>query len=74
MMNLGQIISLIKGGKNPEQMVMSILGNNLSPVEQKLVRMARNNDVKGLETFATNLYKQKGMDFNKEVNNIFNLK
>ena len=35
---------------------------------ENLIQMAQSNDGKGIETFARNLMKEKGIDFDKEFN------
>ena len=35
---------------------------------ENLIQMAQSNDAKGIETFARNLMKEKGIDFDKEFN------
>jgi len=47
-----QLIQLIKGGQNPQQLVMSILqqqGNN-NPIIQNAVSLARNGNTAALKT------------------------
>lgn len=62
----------------PEKLVMNLIsskfGNN-NPMMNNLLSMAKKGDNKGLEEFARNMCKEKGIDFNKEYNNfISNLK
>ena len=49
---------------NPMQMVINKLtqrcGNN--PMMNNVIGMAQNNDIKGLEEFARNIAKEKGID------------
>lgn len=66
-----QLIQLIKNGKNPEQLLMSILqqqGNN-NPILQNAMNLAKNGDASALEQIARNLAQQKGIDFDKEFAN-----
>lgn len=51
-----------------KQMVMNKIGKNMNPMQQNLINMANKGDVKGVETFARNLLKEKGYDFDKEFN------
>lgn len=63
-----QLIQLIKGGRNPQQLLMSILkqqGNN-NPVLNNAINMAQNGNVSGLEMIARNLASQRGLDFDKQ--------
>lgn len=63
-----QFIQMMRNGNNPQEMIMNMLqqqaGN--TPVGQNLLRMAQNNDGKGIENFARNLCAQRGLDFDKE--------
>lgn len=70
MMNVNpmQLIQMIKGGKNPQQLLMSIMQNQMgnTPMGQQLMALMQNGDQSGLETIARNLCAQKGLDFDKE--------
>ena len=61
----------MRQGKNPQAIMLSMLqqqaGNN--PISQNLLKMAQNNDTKGIEQFARNLCAQRGLDFDKELAN-----
>lgn len=65
---LQQFMQMIRSGGNPQTMVMNMLqqqaGN--SPMGQNLLKMAQNNDGKGIEQVARNLCAQRGLDFDKE--------
>lgn len=64
-----QMMQMMRGGGNPQQMLMNILnqqaGNN--PVLQNALKMAQDGDAKGIETLARNLAKEKGIDADKAV-------
>ena len=66
--NIMQIMQMIRGGGNPQTLVMNMLqqqaGN--SRIGQNLITMAKNNDGKGIEQVARNLCAQRGLDFDKE--------
>ena len=63
-----QFMQMVRSGGNPQAMMMNMLqqqaGN--SPIGQNLLRMAQNNDGKGIEQVARNLCEQRGLDFDKE--------
>lgn len=63
-----QIIQMIKNGGNPQQIVLSMLEQSSAgnPVIENLVNLAKNNDKKGIEDFARNMFKERGLDFDKE--------
>ena len=56
---------LMQGGKNPQQMIMNLMGKN-NPMINNLTNMANKGDTKGIEEFARNICKEKGMDFDKD--------
>ena len=66
-----QLIQMIKGGRNPQQLVMNILQNQgqNNPILNNAVNMAQNGNASGLEMLARNLATQKGLDFDKEFAN-----
>ena len=69
-----QLIQMIKGGKNPQQLLMNILqqqGQN-NPIINNAINMAQNGNVSGLEVLARNLAAQRGLDFDKEFANFKN--
>lgn len=51
---------------NVKQIVMSMIKNNCNPIMKNLIEMAEKGDVKGVETFARNMCKEQGRDFDKE--------
>lgn len=63
-----QFMQMMRNGNNPQTMIMNMLqqqaGN--SPLGQNLLRLAQNNDGKGIEQIARNLCSQRGLDFDKE--------
>ena len=66
MMN-NTLINLLNQFKNPKTAVLNMLNNNTNPIIKNLVKMAENGDIEGVETFARNLYKQQGRDFDSEL-------
>ena len=63
-----QLIQMIKQGKNPQQLLMSILesqaGNN--PVSANLLEMIKLKRTGDIENFARNYFASNGLDFDKE--------
>ena len=51
-----------------KQMVMNKIGKNMNPMQQNLINMANKGDVKGIETFARNLLKEQGRNYDEEFN------
>lgn len=69
-----QLIQMIKGGNNPQQLLMNILqqrGQN-NPIISNAISMAQNGNTSGLEMLARNLAAQRGLDFDKELANLKN--
>lgn len=69
-----QLIQMIKGGKNPQQLVMNILqqqGNN-NPILQNAANLAQGGNAAALEALARNLAAQRGLDFDTEFANFKN--
>ena len=66
--SLMQFMQMVRSGGNPQTMMMNMLqqqaGN--SPMGQNLLKLAQNNDGKGIEQIARNLCAQRGLDFDKE--------
>ena len=66
--NIMQFMQAIRGGQNPQQLIMNMLQQNMgnSPMGQNLLNLAKNNDGKGIEQIARNLCAQRGLDFDTE--------
>lgn len=64
------LIQMIKQGKNPQQLMMSVLEGSasMSPVGANLLQLAKNNDIQGIEKFARNVFQSRGLDYDKEFN------
>lgn len=70
MMNVNpmQLIQMIKNGGNPQQLIMSVLeqqGQN-NPFYQNLMSLAQNGNKAELEKIARNMFKERGLDYDKE--------
>ena len=63
--SIQQLRDFMKQG-NPRQLVEKLVMNNTNPIVKQLVQKAQSGDVKGVEEFARNIYKQQGRDFDKE--------
>lgn len=63
-----QLIQLIKGGQNPQQLVMNILQqkSQSNPILNNAMNLAQNGNASGLQALARNLAAQRGLDFDKE--------
>ena len=65
-----QLIQMIKGGQNPQQLMLNILQQRTqgNPLMQNLFQLAQNNDTSAIEKIARNIYSERGLDFDKEFN------
>lgn len=71
-MNMMNAIKNMIGFSSPKEMVLNMLGQNSNPMINNLIQMAEKGDNKGIENFARNIFKDKGMDFDKEFSNFMN--
>ena len=61
------LIQMIRSGQNPEQLLMSVLSQSNSPLNQNLLQLARQGNSQEIEKIVRNLYAQRGgTDFDKD--------
>lgn len=61
------LIQMIRSGQNPQQLLMSILSQDKSPLNQNLLQLARQGNSQEIEKIVRNLYAQRGgTDFDKD--------
>ena len=72
MNNPMQMMNFLKGVKNPKEAVISMIKSNNNPMVKNLVEMAEKGDNKGIETFARNMFKEQGRDFDSEIKQFMN--
>ena len=67
-MNPMQLLSMLRGGGNPQQLVMQLLQGDMgnSPMGQNLLSLAQQGNGAQIEEIARNICKQQGVDFDKE--------
>ena len=72
-LNPNSIISMIKQG-NPQQIAQQIIQTQYAnnPMMQQIYQMGLNNDTKGLEQLARQIFSQQGRDFDAEYNRLLN--
>lgn len=70
MINPLQFIQQIKNGVNPNQMMLNMLsqGANNNPMMTNILNMAKDGDAKGIETFARNICKERGISYDEAFN------
>jgi len=62
------IKSYMAKGMTPQGIVKSMVGNN--PIFNNLISMAEKGDNQGVENFARNMLKERGLDLDKELANL----
>lgn len=55
-------------GLTPKGIVKSLVGNN--PILNNLIEMAEKGNNQAVEDFARNMLKERGLDFDKEMENM----
>lgn len=72
MNNPMNMIKMMMGKMSPKDIAMKMLESNSNPVFGNLIDMANKGDTKGVEDFARNVMKEKGMDYDKEFSEFMN--
>lgn len=72
-MKINNPLDLIQLIKNPKQYVMNMAKQTPNPMLNNLVQMAEKNDMKSLESFARNMFKEQGQNYD-EIAAMFNNK
>ena len=69
-----QLVQMIKNGSNPQQLMISILENQMSntPMGQNLLTLAKGNQTQGIEQIARNICQQRGVDYDTAFNSFKN--
>lgn len=70
--NPADLVQMIKGGKNPQQLMISILEDRVAdsnPFMRNLMSLAKEGKQEEIESIARNMLKEKGYDFDKEFKN-----
>lgn len=63
-----RLLSAIKQGQNPQQLVMGVLEGEMAntPMGKNLLRLVKENKPNEIEKIVRNLCEQRGIDFDKE--------
>ena len=72
MNNPMQFMNMLKGIKNPKDVVINMIKSNNNPMIKNLVEMAEKGDNEGIEKFARNMFKEQGRDFDSEIKQFMN--
>ena len=72
MMNPMALVQMLRGGGNPQAMLMNIMKQNAgnNPVLNNTMQMMEKNDYKGIEQLARNLVKEIGVQVDDLCNQI----
>lgn len=73
MNNINKFMQMLQAIKNPQNYVENYMKNNTNPILANLVELAKKNDIKELENFARNIFKQNGQNYD-EIKKILNIK
>ena len=65
-----ELITQIKSGANPQQLLMGILESNMkkTPMGENLLKLVKEGNGTEIEKIVRNICDQKGIDFDKEFN------
>ena len=63
-----QFIQLVRRQGNPQQFLLSMLEQQDNPLSQNILNLAKNNKQGEIEMIARNMFKERGLDFDKEFN------
>lgn len=64
-MNFFQLVSMMKNGGNPQQLLETLMSNNQvanNPMAKNAMDLFSSGDIKGLENMARNLSQSKGVN------------
>lgn len=63
-----KIIMAIRNGQNPQQLMMSVLENQMAstPMGANLLSLVKEGKTKDIEQIVRNISKQRGIDYDKE--------
>lgn len=64
------LMQMVRGGKNPQSMIMNMLQNQMpnNPMANNFMDMLKSNDRQGIEQLGRNIMKERGLDFDTEFN------
>lgn len=63
-----ELIKQIRQGKNPQQLLLGIMENNMkgTPMGENLLTLAKEGKSADIEQIVRNMFKERGIDFDKE--------
>lgn len=65
-----ELITLIKQGQNPEQLMLSMMEQRIgtTPMGQNLISLAKNNRINDIESIARNIAQERGVNYDEAFN------
>ena len=68
---MNQFIQLLFQQQNPQQFMLNMMRNEAgtNPLLQNIISLAEQGKTEEIENIARNMFKEKGLDFDKEFNN-----
>lgn len=66
------ILKLLNNKTSPKDLAINMMEQNANPLVKSLIEKAKNGKTDEVELFARNLCKEKGLDFDKEIQNFIN--
>lgn len=72
--NPAQLIQMIRQGRNPQQLMMSILQQRSAgnPLFENLYSLAQKNETQEIEKVIRRMFSDNGLDFDEEFNRFKN--
>lgn len=69
-----QILQMIKKGGNPQQIMLSLMEQQMAgtPMGENLIQLAKEGKTGDIESIARNIFSQNGRDFDSEFNTFKN--
>lgn len=70
-----QLIQMLKYANNPQELLINILKQQMpnNPVTENLLQMIQNGNTSGIEQFAKNLCKEKGINPEQAISELKNI-
>lgn len=66
------LINMIRSGQNPQQLMLSVLENNMSstPMGRNIMDLAKSGNNADLEKIARNVAQQRGINYDEAMGNL----
>lgn len=64
---MNNILDMLKMIQNPKQYAMNYIKQNNNPIISNMIEQAEKGNTKEVENIARNLFKNQGVDFDKDI-------